>query len=472
MMENSLTGAFGVFRFTLVQCLKSKTTHITIVVLGLLALISMPLLSMISKEERTDIESSQSSLRVLYIIDESGSSPVDYSDIIEGNEQFRDVIFNYVTEPVDVIVKLLEQEENNALLHVSIDQGYYRLKFYSSSNSSYSDSELSILGTMVQNEFRKSNIISQGITDGKLSEIDSPISSSLVINDSNVFEVDYEVSSVEDISVQSNKGVQMGRIKMNEYYLILGIFVVISVFFAFGGEGVASSIITEKSTRVIEYLLITIRPMGIIVGKVLAMLVINLMELGIIVIGVICSFGLKKVLFPNESMLPAILSDIFTSDLIASISPMKIVVALFIFIGGFIFYAFLAGFVGSCVSKIEELGEGMMLYTLTLLVGAYLSLAVIILDTSSRAGGGLSIAAYLLPVSSVFITPVYLLLGKVSIVWGIASIIILILSIGLLIYIMSMVYEALIMHRGNRIKLKDVVQLLKVKKRGIYHERT
>lgn len=471
MRENSLTGAFGVFSFTLTQSLKSKTVQITIMILGLIALLSMPLLSLISSDEKTSND--VSSIKVLYIVDESKLPTVDYSGITKENERFSGVFFQYVDLPIDTVRTFLEEEVNNALLHLTIEEGYYRLKFYRSSNSSYTDVDLSMLGTLMQNTFRMSSITAEGITDANLNELNSPISRKVVINDKNVFESDSNTLGLEEENISVGANVtQRGRLSMNEYYLILALFVVTSMFFAFGGEGVASSIITEKSTRVIEYLLITIRPMGLIVGKVLAMLVVNLIELGTVVTGILLSLLLKKAMYPNDDMLPGILKNIFTKELVMTIDPLKIIVAIFIFIGGFLFFAFLAGFVGSCVSKIEELGEGMMLYTLVLLIGAYLSLAVIIMDMNSTTGSGLSLLAYLLPISSVFITPIYIILGKVSVIWGIASILILIISIGLLIYFMSMVYEALIMHRGNRIKLKEVVQLLKVKKRGIYHERT
>ena len=51
------------------------------------------------------------------------------------------------------------------------------------------------------------------------------------------------------------------------------------------GSQVATSVVVEKSSKVVEYLLTTIKPLAIIVGKVLAMLCVVVTEIvGLIVV--------------------------------------------------------------------------------------------------------------------------------------------------------------------------------------------
>jgi ABC-2 type transport system permease protein len=93
--------------------------------------------------------------------------------------------------------------------------------------------------------------------------------------------------------------------------------------------------------------------------------------------------------------------------------------------------------------------------------GAYLGMAVCIVNVSGNSGGVLSYVAYLLPISSVFVTPIFILLGKISVVWGLVSLFVQIISLAGLALFTAKVYEALILHNGNRLKLKDLISITK-----------
>ena len=72
--------------------------------------------------------------------------------------------------------------------------------------------------------------------------------------------------------------------------------------------------------------------------------------------------------------------------------------------------------------------------------------------------------AFLLPISSVFITPIYLLFGKVSIAIALLAVLILIIATILVIMFTSKVYQTIILHQGNVIKFKDLITISKTSK--------
>ena len=60
---------------------------------------------------------------------------------------------------------------------------------------------------------------------------------------------------------------------MEEYMVLLMGIMIVTMIVSLSGGSIATSIVTEKTTRVVEYLMINVRPMALIVGKILASLV-------------------------------------------------------------------------------------------------------------------------------------------------------------------------------------------------------
>jgi ABC-2 type transport system permease protein len=127
---------------------------------------------------------------------------------------------------------------------------------------------------------------------------------------------------------------------------------------------------------------------------------------------------------------------------------------------GFIFYATLAGLAGATVSKIEELQEGLTLFTLTSLVGVYIGLgaANVLMGPGENAYTNF---ALLFPLSSPFILPGAILVGKVSYLMIAIALVLQIIFIMLLFKFVAKVFETLILHNGNTIKLKELIKLSK-----------
>ena len=75
--------------------------------------------------------------------------------------------------------------------------------------------------------------------------------------------------------------------------------------------------------------------------------------------------------------------------------------------------------------------------------------------------------AFFLPLSSVFCIPEFLMMGKISVFVAIASLMVLIVALIGLAYFVSKVYESMILHRGEPIKLKDMLRLGMNKKKAV-----
>ena len=69
--------------------------------------------------------------------------------------------------------------------------------------------------------------------------------------------------------------------------------------------------------------------------------------------------------------------------------------------------------------------------------------------------------ALIFPISSAFLLPAALLIGKANVITAVIAIVVLLLSIALMFQFVAKVYETLILHNGSRIKMKEVIAMAK-----------
>jgi len=196
------------------------------------------------------------------------------------------------------------------------------------------------------------------------------------------------------------------------------------------------------------------------IGKVLAMMTAALIQMISMVAALFISNMVSTMYSAdNNSLLSRLLPD----DLFANINIINILFCLILVFLGLLFYAVLAGVTGATVSKLEELNEGLTLFTLTSLVGVYIGLGA----ASTLMGKGVNAFvtfAFLFPLSSPFVLPGAILVGKAGLPVIATAAVLLLIFIVLLFRFVAKIYETLILHTGNTIKLK---QLFKISKNSV-----
>ncbi len=449
MKKNDLNGFRDVYQFTIIQTIKSKSFRSFTLVLFIIALLSMPIVALITNSE--DKESKASDISKVYVIDETGLPEVDYNSIKEENTQYRELAFEYTNKSADEIEDgILKEDNGSILLHITGDTGFYKMAYVRAPEGRISEMEVIDLSGHIQDAFRASLVMNLGVTADQREKLEE-----LIYTDIQTYTGDTSETEKED-----------GKfgISFEEYYFALILYVFIMMMISYGGSGIASAIVTEKSTKLIEILLTRISPMAIIVGKVFAMLSVTLIQLLSIGLG----FGLSslsyKFLFNNSGYLPEFILNALELSVLQNITLANIIATIIIYIIGFIFYGFLAGLTGATVSKIEELQEGMIVYTFITIIGAYMALALPMMGIQGSAPSGYAHLVFLLPISSIFITPIYLLFGKISTSIALIAIVILIISTLLVIKFTSKVYQTIILHQGNVIKFKNLISISRTSK--------
>jgi len=375
MKKSNISGWKGVFSFTLVQTLKSKAYIISYVILLAIILVSMPLVNRITSGVTEDA-GTPSPVKKVYVHNETTLPDMDFSELHK-NVAMSHIVFETMQEEYDVVAVRIEKEENEAvILTLTESEGMYSLNFVKASNGTIKKSSMQLLGNAVAQQFEMFRINTLGITDEQTAMLHAKV-------DTKVFMADINGAPIikEDTSIS-----------FNEYWFIYGILFVVLMVNVMASTQIATSIVTEKSTRVVEYLLISVKPLALMVGKVIAMLTVVLIQMiSMAVMLLISNMVSAKVSSGNTA---SILAQYIPKNIFQNLNVMNIVVCFILIILGMIFYATLAGLAGATVSRMEELGEGLMLFTLTNLVGAstganFLGIADVFIGSGATLVAGL-----------------------------------------------------------------------------------
>ncbi len=217
----------------------------------------------------------------------------------------------------------------------------------------------------------------------------------------------------------------------NAAIAFIGVLLLYGQLFGYG-LWVATGVIEEKSSRIVEMLLSAIRPRQLLAGKIIGIGVLGLCQLVAIAgfaIGLGLATGAAKV--PLTAVWAALL-----------------VIGWFIL--GFAFYASLFAAAGSLVTRIEELQNVIVPINLTILVSFIISVSSL-QDPNST----IAVVASILPVSAALAMPVRMVLGAAP-GWQIAlSLALLIGSAIALVPVGARLYEGAVLRTGSRVKLRD-----------------
>jgi ABC-2 type transport system permease protein len=212
---------------------------------------------------------------------------------------------------------------------------------------------------------------------------------------------------------------------------LIGVVLLYGQLFGYG-VWVASGVIEEKSSRVVEILLSTVRARQLMAGKIVGIGVLGLAQLAFI-----ATFAISLALAIDAIDLPG-----------SAAGAALLVLGWFVL--GFAFYASLFAVAGSMVSRMEELQNAIVPINLVILVSFIISIGSL-----QDPDGALVRIASILPTSSALAMPIRIVLGSAA-PWEIA--LSLALSIGstlLLVPAAGRLYAGAILRTGGRVKLRD-----------------
>ncbi len=221
--------------------------------------------------------------------------------------------------------------------------------------------------------------------------------------------------------------------------LFLGVIAGILIYLALmlAGQMVAQGVVEEKSSRVVELLLATVRPWQLMTGKVL-----GLGTLGLIQMTFIGAAGITAGVATGALDLPVAAAAGIVGWLLVW------------FLLGYLAYAFVFAALGALVSRQEDVGGVVTPVTMILIVGYVLGVSVLPVDPYNTVVSVLS----LIPALSPTLMPIRLAIGGVPWWQTTLALVLMLATIPVLVALASRIYRNAVVRSGAKVRLRDALR--------------
>lgn len=240
---------------------------------------------------------------------------------------------------------------------------------------------------------------------------------------------------------------QLGKSFEDTYLLSYILMMILFMSILMYGSSVAGGVGYEKSNRVMEILITSVKPTQLLLGKTIGLGLAGLTQFfSYIIAG--CGF---YILFKPKN---ATLGDL--SFNISNINGLILVYLVVFFLLGYFFYATIYAGFGSIVSKNEDLPVVTMPLAMVLLICFFITMY-----TMTSPDGSIAVIFSIVPFSAPITMFTRILTTDVPLYQIILSIAVLIASIGVFGWLAARIYKVGVLLYGNMPKLKDLVLLVK-----------
>ena len=203
-----------------------------------------------------------------------------------------------------------------------------------------------------------------------------------------------------------------------------------------GGQMVAQGVVEEKSSRVIELLLATVRPWELMTGKVVGIGALGLIQIllyGVVGVGLASALG--------------------TLTLSVSAAAGTVIWLIVWYLVGFVMYAFVFAGAGALVSRQEDAAGVIMPVTSFVIVGYVIGISILPSDPSNSFAEIVSV----IPMFAPTLMPMRLAMGGVPAWEAILALVLALATIPALAALAGRIYRNAVIHIGARVSLRTAL---------------
>lgn len=444
----------NVFKFTFIQGLKQKSFLISTIVVSVIIMLMVvginivPALAMSEEGENGELQDTVA-VKTVYLLDETKiTDSASYKAVAE---KLGISVSDITADKLEETTSQVKSSKDSVLLHITMNESsYYLLMSRPESEEIVSKGDCDSLLSYFEAAFEAEKFMFLGVSADNVNAAMSSVGTDVTIAG------EAPQSVIEDI---------IKTVVPMASSLVL--FMLIFIY----GQMVAQSVAIEKTSRVMELLLTSIRPLAVIIGKVLAMGLIALIQffvfcgVGAVSFMATAPFGIFSKLgqmaqggdIQSQQMMDSI------NEYVGQIDIFSILLIIIVFMLGFLFYALIAGLIGASISRMEDLSAAMQPLAFIGVIGFYLAYFPSVMSIDGESNTGLQIFSRFFPLSSPFSLPSAILMGEMSLPAVLVAVLVLAIFVMLMAMLVAKVYEQIVLHTGNRLKIKDIFSLAKNK---------
>ncbi len=430
------------FSFTFRQTLKKKGYSVVTAVVSLILLAAVILAVVLTAEPEDNKDAEPSPVQDVYTISEYRA---DYAMLLAalGKESFAGTAFHEAENRAEAISRASAAgQQKYVLAELRYEDGTFLLEMILPENTEITDREAEELLSAMAECFEYARVGMAGLTQEQAAAVLTPVTS-----DYGKFGEDRSVGTM--------------IVKMLAP-MVFGL--VIYMMLIFYGQDASREISVEKTSKLTETLLTSVRPYALITGKVLAVALSAILQffvwVAFAVAGLFIGDAIAKSMYPGyENAIFKVLDFLRGNFGESAFTPAAIILAALIFMLGFLFYCVLAGMAGSMVSKPEDAAQVQGIFQFPIIISFFACYFGTLLEKE-----GLITATRFIPFTIPFGMPADLLTGTASIVQGLISLAILAVFTVLVIVLSGRLYEGLILYSGQKLTPKTIFNIVRVKR--------
>lgn len=384
-------------------------------------------------------------LRTIYVLDEMGN----VSEVFETSEH---TIYNLLSGvDLETAKTLANQENAYGLLHIpkmAIETVSNSIKFYSEESPSLS--LISSLESKIESKLSKLKLQSEGV-DLALIE-----ASKMVV----------------DINQESFEGVKTSKVG-SVMKLIFGglagylLFMFIIVY----GNMIMRSVIEEKTSRIIEVIISSVKPIQLMLGKIIGTSLAGITQFtiwlvlgGVIMFAASAIFGFEMSQTPQQELVNQTLQNPESIDKVQlvinefyslPIANLAIAFILF-FIGGFLLFSSLYAAIGAAVDNETDTQQFMLPIILPLILAIYVGVFTVIEDPHGTISTVFSFIPFTSPVVMLMRIPFGVPLWQ-----QLVSFLILMVTFVFIVWFAAKIYRVGILMHGKKPTYRELFKWLK-----------
>lgn len=418
MHKSDFTGTGKVYAFTLQQFFRGTANIVTLVILLLMALFSVPTVTLLQGGGQ---KVSDDAIETAYVYNETGLdldlSTLDVSQVQE------------TSESVEAL------GEDQAEIRFYVDETGYQVSVRCRDTAAGN-----LLAQQARTILEDARYGALGATEAQLDTITGGFTT----------QVD-TVSGYLDST----------KLDFDDAFAIQYVYaILVMILSLFSSAYIVRTVIEEKSSKLVETLMVSVRPLALIVGKILAVMTYMFAVLAGLALAIAVSYVVTGMFLTVQSPF-AMLEGMGLNLQGMHIGVSTIFIVVISLLLGYFTFAILGGLFGTACSSMEDMESANLTVVLMVMAGYMVSCFTAGVD--SRAFG--FVVSYV-PVASIFCAPVQYVCGNIGFGALCGAWVVQLAVLALLAWFCARIYQALLLYRGSRVKLSGMLKLARQQKGG------
>jgi ABC-2 type transport system permease protein len=445
-MKDNFRGWTSVYAFTFRQATKGVAFKLVTALVALLILGAFIVINVQVAKPDKDNKDETSPIKSVYILDNSGLQPTNYKEIISQLEEKQFQHIEFVTvgpQSSDEVIKAAASNSSETIaVIITVKESGYELQTVIPEKAKITKKQAEALLESMFSAFEANKLMQVGLSANQLTSLLKPA-----------------VVSFSDVGESTSEITKMIKIIAPMLFSFMLYFMLLLY-----GQTISKSVSTEKTSKLMEVLLISVHPYALITGKVLSMASMAIWQFVTwITAGIVGLYGgnyVAKAIYPSyENSVITIIN--FVRDNIGetALTLPAVILAIIIFCLGFLFYSTIAAVAGCMVSKPEDVASTQAIFQAPIIISWLASYFAPIVGNE----GLLTIVRYL-PFTAPFSVPVDLITGTLGLAEGMVAMTLLLVFSVLTIMLAARIYKGLVLYTGQKLSFKMIGNVLKTNK--------